>query len=675
MARRVTRAGTAATRPPSAPLLVNPTLPENWPPHPTTPAEFDAWMAETKTALLKWLREAAAVAQDSEVENTINNYDKEAAQRWRPLEQQTDVETGTIHDPTQREAMEDAMNQEAEKRRNLHDQNKTWTKFIEYRYAQSAYEDFLYYQNVWNRRGYMPGKIYEESTANKKYEESLESLNVQARAQGEEPRSKGKKPAKAPKNPKAKDRLPPKTGTEGQDKTDRRDINNQNSPFLGYYQTWLDHMITLYRSACLGYRKQIPDVVAPLDAHRYTQPPRGTTPRDTPRYHHRARHLEERFPRNKRLQIDRNETEEEYRTKSQRARDITLERAGRMQPITWRIDEEAYATMKDQRETHNGFTQDPFTLSLLPEDHTTHHGSQETSFNYPTSFDASEWGNIASVAAQLRDHAYESLSDPDHDASDPKSKKSFLGYKKDDNGDRIKKLDTGPRYKRETHTQETKDFVHSTTTHPRFGPTVAGRNRNGNWIGTLTQGQTPTSRWVYDENQNRIPLPPRYLPRNKFSTLLVKTSYLRETRRQGHSNAGKTHELSEDEDEGCVVSNANFERSGNVNPQGLGDPWAYNRDSGDEEGGGVGVPGGSDDDESDDESDDEGDVFASSYREGLGDAATRRAGLLLEDLQERFGVLASWTVEHVRELQRGDEEFGGVSDEDILAWYEQEVGL
>jgi nitrogen regulatory protein PII-like uncharacterized protein len=149
---RVTRSAAvvaaAANNSPSTPRLINPTLPKNWPPEPSTPAEFASWLALTKAALQKWLTEAAAAAQDSIIENVIRDYTGEAGKRWEPFEHQTDVETGQIYDKTQRSAMKTAVEAERKQRANLHKQHKTWRKFAEHRYAQAAWEDFLYYQNV-----------------------------------------------------------------------------------------------------------------------------------------------------------------------------------------------------------------------------------------------------------------------------------------------------------------------------------------------------------------------------------------------------------------------------------------------------------------------------------------------------------------------------------------------
>ncbi|KAI4682999.1 uncharacterized protein J4E84_006901 [Alternaria hordeiaustralica] len=657
--KAATEAASAATTPQV--LLVNPTLRENWS-NPSTPAEFNAWMVETKAALLKWLNEAAAQARDPDIRDKIDEYEKEAWERWQAFEEETDVETGEIHDPIRREEMEEAVIAERVNCSELHKRHETWRKFVEYRHALQAWEDFLYYQNVWNRRYYVPGKIYSEVPTGNKGPASLETPNERVGGEGKEPGAKAPKKTKG----KAKAKDAP-VGTPDQESTNRTDIEYHNQPFQGIYNGWMWNMIALYEQARLGYRKRIPAVVAPQDAHRYSQPPRGTIPQTTPSYQHRYRHLEERFPRRKRKQIDINEVEERCRRKAERKLDIRLERARRMEPITWSIDEKAYEKLRAEKETE--YSKNPLTINLLPEGHKTHHGSLETSFNWPTSFDAP----VSTIlkTTKTRDHVYEPLSDPEHDPSDPKSRKRFLGYKKDGNGARIKKIDNRPHYQRETTMQEGLVFEHQM----RADGTVKGRDRTGEWIGDWVPGQIASPVWVYDEDGNRIPLPPRYESRNRFSTFLVKESHIRETRRQRHEDAEREYELSDDEDEGCVHSNANFSRSGNGNPEQLGNPWASNIDSDGEggeggEGEGVGHPGDSDDDDSDDD----GDLFAESYRECSESPATRQARFLLEDLRERFGVLESWTVESVRNLQRpGNDGSLVVGDEEIIDWYKSDA--
>jgi hypothetical protein len=86
--------------------------------------------------------------------------------------------------------------------------------------------------------------------------------------------------------------------------------------------------------------------------------------------------------------VDVNEVEEIRRHPSSRQKDGVLGRRGKMDPIYWTLDEEAYTEEKEQIEATSGFDANPQTLELLPERHITHHGSTETSFNWSTSFDS-----------------------------------------------------------------------------------------------------------------------------------------------------------------------------------------------------------------------------------------------------------------------------------------------
>jgi hypothetical protein len=665
---RVTRSAAASQRPASAApttLLVNPTVQKNWPPEPSTPEEFQAWLTQTKAALLKWLTEAQAQAQDIPIANAIHAYTASADARWAPYELRTDVETGQIYDPTQRSAMKTAVEEETKRRVDLHQQHETWRKFVEYKYAQAAWEDFLYYQNVWNRRNCEPGRLYAE-TKSEKAKMRRAKLRQAMEQEGEDSESdedvvaKAPAPSKKPGREKVLER-----GTANQEKMDRTDTKWCEEPFFTNYSDWMYHMIGLYRDAKLGYRKRITAVVAPEDVHRYTQPPRGTTPQALLRYQKRHRHLEERFPRRKRRQININEVEEDYRTRTERKQDRWLEANGVMMPISWRIDGDAYEKMRAKKEADSGFSKNPRTLKLLPKGHKTHHGSRETSFNWPTSFDSPAWGNNIAVTAVQRGYAYEEVSDPEADPVEPRKKKrKDRSYKVDENGKPVKKVDERPRYKREEYSYEGRAFVHDP-----LGDGVAGRDQNGRWIGDFVQEIISQERWELDEDRDRVPLAPQDVLKNTFTTFNMARPNMKDTRPQKHVNARTTDQISDDEDAGCVDSNENFPRSGNMNQDQLGDPWASSDETDGEEG--ADHPG----DSEDDESDDDGDLFAQSYKECSSDeyAERRRASLLLESLQARFGIIQGVGIEQILDMQRNEEGFDDYSEEEIEAEYRRRV--
>ena len=539
-------------------------------------------------------------------------------------------------------------------------------------------EDFLYYQNVWNRRFLNPDKDYAETDAEKLAIEAREKLRKAATADDDDEDDENNVlPLKADADGqgKGKGRGKPRNGTPGQ--LDIKAMsNNREGAFYDPYMVWRNHMIRLYKRFKLAYRKRAPAVIEPDVAHRYSQLPRGTTPQHLPRFKRRYKHLEERFPRRRRQGVDVNEVEEDYRPKIKRQKDKELQRKGRMIDIAWSINENAYQRKKTTTDKKSGLSDNPLTRALLPADHVPHHGSTETSFNWPTSFNSPNWETTRSTTLIRRDFQYEGVADtnPDdnnnnndeHDnnaASQPKRKPT--PYKTDASGTRIKKLDTVPRYQKEYRVEQENIFIHDRL------PTgeVSGRDRHGKWIGRFEMSDVRNEYPAEGSAGNRILLPPRYMTRNKFRTRLEDMGSVRMTRSERHVDRGIMEEISGDEDEGCVHSNANFSRSGNVNPEQLGNPWADNLDS-DGEGEGVHHPSDSDDDDSDDDDD----LFAESYREGSESPATRQARLLLEDLRERFGVLESWTVDYVRDLQReGNDGSVVVGDEEIIDWYKSEA--
>ncbi|KAH6881333.1 hypothetical protein BKA58DRAFT_305346 [Alternaria rosae] len=658
--------------------IINPTLIENWPPEPVTEAHFEEWLTKTREALLAWLTQSALVDQDATTKENINKHYKKAKQTWEDLIA-----------PMAFDERGDAINKEDKdlivKKRTpakaastrVHKPAQTWRKFIEHRYAQASWEDYLYYQNVWNRRHLEANKYYVETAA--------EKLAVAAR---KEPRK-----AATTDNDDSEDKvLPfkadglnegnPRNGTPGQLEI-KAMSDDREGAFYHPYMAWRNHMIRLYKTFKLAYRKRAPAIIEPDVAHRYSQPPRGTMPQHLSRFRRRHKHLEERFPRRRRQMVDVREVEEDYCPDIKRQKDNELERKGEMVSITWRINEDAYQRKKTATDTNSGFSNNPLTLELLPQVHITHHGSTETSFNWPTSFDSPAWGTTRSVTLIRRDYHYERVpdnnpedddnnnddnnNDDNNDANQPKSKST--PYKTDKSGNRIKKLDATPRYEKEERTEQENIFIYDRLPNGE----VAGRDRHGKWKGQYKMINVHNEHPALDEAGNRILLPRRYMTRNKFKIQLEARGSVRMTRSQRHVDRGITDQLSEDEDEGRVDSNKNFSRSGNVNPDLLGNPWADNIDSDGEGEGGEGVdhPGDSDDDESGDE----GDLFAESYREGSESPATKRARLLLEDIREKFGILESFSIEEVMELQRDDGEFLACTDEEIMDWYKRGVEM
>ena len=658
------------------PVLINPTLAANWPPEPVTEAHFQAWLAKTREALLNWLTQSRLAAEDKETEEEIREHTNGAERRWQELTAPIAFdERGDAIGKEDKALIIKHKTDEKKKSTTKHNENQTWRKFIEYRYAQACWEDYLYYQNVWNRRYYVENADYPETYAEKEAMQARAKFGRRAKAGDDDAEDDALPLNLLGKPANERDEADPEEGTPGQLDMGRMKGDRENT-FYKPYMAWRDHMIRLYKRFKLAYRKRAPAVIEPDVAHRYSQPPRGTTPQQLPRFKRRYKHAEERFPRRRRQVVDVNEVEEKYRPEFQRQKDKELERKGRMMDITWSINKNAYRLKKTATDEKSGFSTNPLTLALLPADHVPHHGSTETSFNWPTSFDSPNWGITRSVTLIQRDFQYERVEDSnvedddnnnnnDNNAAGQPNRKP-TPYKTDASGTRIKKLDTTPRYQKEYRVEQENIFIHDRLPNGE----VDGRDRHGKWIGRLEMSDVRNEYPAEDSAGNRILLPPRYMSRNKFKTRLEDMGSVRMTRSQRHVDRGIMEEISDDEDEGCVNSNTNFSRLGNLNPDLLGNPWASNFDS-DGEGEGVGHPGDSDDDDSDDD----GDLFAQSYRECSECPATRQARLLLEDLRERFGVLESWTVKTVRNLQRdGNDGSVVVGDEEIIDWYKDDAG-
>jgi hypothetical protein len=109
-------------------------------------------MDTIRQRLAEWLRDSKDRAQDEKIKESIKHFTRNAKKNWKQYKVQTDVQTGEVYDGKLRRKMEIAMNAENRKRTELHKGCATWQKFVEYRTAQAAWEDFLYYQDVWNRK-------------------------------------------------------------------------------------------------------------------------------------------------------------------------------------------------------------------------------------------------------------------------------------------------------------------------------------------------------------------------------------------------------------------------------------------------------------------------------------------------------------------------------------------
>jgi hypothetical protein len=633
--------------------LVNPSRDHNWPPEPTTAAELEDWMTATQAALRRWLTDsrerATEISKDFDDPDTsrskISAFTAECDADWTGWEPQIDIQTGTIFEGDRQREMKDAIAELDRRRTALHQQHATWRKHIEYTYAQACWEDFFYYQNAWNRKSLRPGVVYAESPADQQAIRKRTQLDA-AKARLAKLRYDAGLPAEDEKDEEEPE-IEVTTKANGQ--IGIRGTANAHTlkrikpgSFKDYYFKWRDHMIRLYRHFRIGYRKRIPAVVGPSIAHRYSQPPRGTTPQELLRYRMRYNYLEERFPRKKRKVIDVAEVEETRRTNTQRRRDRELGDRNGMEPIAWRLDEVACQRLRNEKEGRH--QHDPDKILLLPDDHILHHGCLETSFDWPTSFDSLDWGNNIAQTAITRNNALQESTDEEVSGAEDSThkRKAPVRHRLDAGGIPVEKREKKPRYAVQLVPQ-----MGETSTHDTWEDgSVMGRDvRTGEWKGTSRREVVHKERFATDYNGNRIQVDPKPILKVEYHTWVQNNAPLRPTRLQKHQVRHIVNQLSDDEDEGCVDGNANFGRSGNMNPDNVGrqkDP------SEDGEG----------------ETDDDGDLFKRSYDEGSQGPRVRLARQLRTRFVTEIGELPSITTEQVAQLIRN-----GLSEDEIEAQY------
>jgi hypothetical protein len=639
-------------------ILINPTREINWPPRPKNEDELEKWMEATETALLEWLRQSKSLAQSQRPRKRVVALNRIAKAEWSKYKTQTDAQTGSIFNKREQKKMEKAMAPANENRAALHEPLGTWHRHVEYRWAQSAWEDFLYYQNVWNRKNEGLKEVYFETAAEKRDFQHTQN---------------------------------PGGASQGTDKFDNRDLNpgtpgsenmsrksgKPNGQFFNIYLAWRREVIKIFKTFRLGYRKRLAPgtMVDPKSAHRYTQPPRGTIP-----YRKRHRHLDERFPHRKRKVIDQKEIEEARRSKQERQIDNAQARKGNMEPIHWSVDDDKFQEVRiaeesAERTTVNkekvlGFAMDERTKRLLPRDHQLHHGCKETSFDWPTSFESASWGNtLLKTGMRSNVIVYEEVTDEhdeDTDESVNKKKRKRKQYKRDEGGNKILALSRG-RYKMHIVKKPGDVFVYETD---KDG-TLLGRDREGNWNGTWTKGELKEREFELNADGERIPSPEKQILRRVYTTTVITPEEPGVTRRGRHEEVDDNTEdrmdqLSEDEGtdrEEARKASTNYKLSGNANPAQVGNPTVWSDEDED-----IDSDGSEDKEE---ESDDEGDLFKQSYEgcSGRGKCPKQRARELHAKLVTEIGDIKYWGGD--RTLAFVEE---GLSDETIYGAYQQQMG-
>lgn len=149
-------AGTRATEKRAAPepdtKVADPT-PQLEANRPKTKEDLESWMQDASRLLLEYLNFCRRQACEQPVASRIKEIDQELDTAWRTTwAPQTDVQTGEIYDEGARDAMFAAMQPLTDERSGLQHENNNNEWHRRYAVAQNNWDDFLYYQNEWNRR-------------------------------------------------------------------------------------------------------------------------------------------------------------------------------------------------------------------------------------------------------------------------------------------------------------------------------------------------------------------------------------------------------------------------------------------------------------------------------------------------------------------------------------------
>ncbi|KAF1957096.1 hypothetical protein CC80DRAFT_547812 [Byssothecium circinans] len=222
----------------------NPLYKRNWG-HITDEETFVAWMEDTKALLLENLKFWHDAVEDGNAARELKKLNGEKERIWKKWDEEIDIETGTIWDPVKSEAMKQQLEGVEIKIRAVHKKEDTWRKHYLYSKAQHAWEDFLYYQNEWNRR------------ASSKYRE-----------EGYEPYYTA-------------------SSTTEYDYTISKETVAEKQDYL----TWLYRITHAFEIYGVGKRTNVPEILSIDDLTRYPDNIRNTT-----RQKNRQNHLDKSFP-------------------------------------------------------------------------------------------------------------------------------------------------------------------------------------------------------------------------------------------------------------------------------------------------------------------------------------------------------------------------------------------
>lgn len=560
--------------------------------------QLETWISNTRDALYIWLQQACDRAEDGPSKTAIASRTKSTDEVWAKFESKTDVQTGTIYEESEQQEMLESMKEEATAHRKVHDKLVTYHRHVERMCAESSWEDFLYYQNVWNRKDFNPFNEFYMTKADRVIQEAqIKKQKKKAAAKENNEKPKNNEDRSKAEVAQFLKKLPPRPVLRVSEAETKR--------LYVHCRLWRNHMIQLYTKHKLAYRKRMPSTIEPDKAHRYSQPPRGTVNKALDSGKQRSTHLELRFPRRKRVVLDTSEVEEHYPKKSKLRENDKIGEEG-WECISFELDDEACKRLQHEKEAKN--RKDPLTQALRPVDHVLHHGSMDTSFNWPTSFDNPEEGGRIAMTTMRKRYIFENTPCA-KDNNDDRTTDMTDGVCR-----KLRKIQKAPRYKRAVEKKTGIMFYYDSNA----DGTVVGRDSSGSWMGKWKEGNIEVEKGFETNNKReRIRLPDRYSFQNEFQVHNkgvedLPNIDLQEFRANRPEEGGQGHELSADEADDYVETNKHFRLSGNNHPteveSGLGN--------------GENVRWSSapviDSNSHDSESDDEGDLFTLSYNECSG---------------------------------------------------------
>ncbi|KAH7135343.1 hypothetical protein B0J11DRAFT_502169 [Dendryphion nanum] len=233
----------------------NPAEKRYWQNEPKNAQEMNDWIEFTKENLLQHLKDKRDEKKSQKVKGYIKtetaNIQRYFESTWAP---RTDVLTGNMWDAVEQETMQADMDNRHAVLKAYHAKHKTALSISEYVYALQYWEDFLYYQNEWNRRHHEKKYDPTETSWENKERKRLSDWNTVENA----------------------------ARSEAGDKFQS-----------GYwdYLNWRDHMIELYQHYGVGNRSNIPNPLEPEQFHRYSGSVREVFRNSNTRAPYRGHHI------------------------------------------------------------------------------------------------------------------------------------------------------------------------------------------------------------------------------------------------------------------------------------------------------------------------------------------------------------------------------------------------